>query len=320
MILSKIRMAVAALAACLCTAAFAQAFPTKPVRIIIPYSAGTATDITGRLIAKALSEKWGVNAYVENIPGGGGVIGTEKLVAAAPDGYTVGILASTHAMNRAIYPNLPYDPIKDFTPVTGLTETAMVIVAYPPAFKTIKDLFAAAKANPGQINYGSTGNGSLPHLVIELMRQSANISMTHIPYRATGQLVPDLIAGRVVVAAVGVATADPLIKAGRLTPLAVTTPKRSPLLPDTPALAESLPGYDVTIWTGLVMPKNAPKAIVDKLNTDIRAVMAEAEMKTSIDKLGVSLDLLSAQQFWARAAREVPMWTNLVRDSGAKID
>ena len=223
-------------------------------------------------------------------------------------------------MNRAIYPKLSYDPIADFTPVTGLTSTSMVVVAYPGTYKSIRELFAAAKARPGEVNYGSTGNGSLPHLVMELMSHKANIKMMHIPYRQTGQLLPDLMAGRVTAAALGVATAEPLIKAGKLTALAVTTPKRSSLLPNTPSLGEMLPGYDVTIWTGLVLQKGAPKAVVDRLNADVRAIMSEPEMVSSLDSIGVAPDLLTGEQFWARAAREVPMWTDLVRETGAKVD
>ena len=322
MLISTLRRGLTAVLASLyvATSALAQAYPHKPVRIIVPYGAGTATDVTGRHLAKRLSEKWGVNVYVENLPGAGGVIGTEKLLAAPADGYTLAILASTHAMNRAIYPMLSYDPIADFTPVTGLTSTSMVVVAYPGSYKSIQDLFATAKAKPGELNYGSTGNGSLPHLVIELMRYKANVNITHIPYRQTGQLIPDLMAGRVTIAAMGVATADPLIKAGKLTALAVTTPERSPLLPNVPSLGEVLPGYDVTIWTGLMLPKGAPATIVDKLNADVRAVMSEPEMVASIQAIGVSLDLLPADQFWARAAREVPIWTDLISETGAKVD
>ena len=317
----RFRCFVAALAVGLAAAghASAQTYPSKPVRIIVPYGAGTATDAVAREVSRRMGSRWN-GAYVENVTGAGGVVGTQVLQRAEPDGYTVAMIANGHAMNLAIYPKLPFDPVEDFTPVMGMAMTSMVILAYPPAFRSLQELIATAKNQPGKVNYGSTGNGSLPHLTIELMRHLSRTEMTHVPYRATGQLMPDLLSGRVTVASTALSSALPLVRSGKLAALAVSTPARSPVLPDVPAVAEILPGYDVTVWIGMILPKNAPKSVVDKLYGDLQAEFADPQMIEFLAKLGMQPDVLKAEQFWARTAREVPKWLDLVRASGAKID
>ena len=319
-IIQQLARSVAAVLIGLCGVGqpYAQSYPDKPVRIVVPYGAGTATDTLSRLIASKLSAVWKHGVIVENLTGAGGVVGTQVVQRAAADGYTLATLASGHSMNMAIYPKLPFDPINDFTPVMGLAFTTMVLLAPPGAYTSLTDFLAKAKAEPGKLNYGSTGNGSLPHLSIEMLLRRADVKVNHIPYRNTGQLMPDLLSGRVTLGSVAMATAIPLVKSGKLVPLAVSTAKRSPFMPDVPSGSEFASDYDVAVWIGLVAPKGLPAEITDKIFTDVSAVMTSPEMSSTLLNAGLSSNVRKGSIFWADVAKEVPMWIKLVTEAGIK--
>lgn len=300
--------------------AIAQSYPSKPVRLIVPYGAGTATDALARAIASGLARMWSVNVYVENIPGAGGVIGTQAIQRAEADGNTLGMVAIGHVMNSALYPKLPFDPIKDFAPIMNLAFTPVVVVASAGEHDSLQSLISQAKAAPGKINYGSTGNGSLPHLEMEYLRHLANIQITHVPYRATGPLMTDLLSGRVTVAALAAASALPHINTGKLRPLGVTTASRSRFFPSVPAIAEILPGYEVTPWIGLIAPKGTPAQLIDRLYSDVSAIMHSGEVDALLSTTGMERSVLKADEFWRRAELELPKWSRIVQASGAKID
>jgi tripartite-type tricarboxylate transporter receptor subunit TctC len=298
----------------------AQDYPTQPIRLIVPYGAGTATDTLARILARKLSATWTEGVIVENVTGAGGVIGTQQLQRAAPNGYTLGLLASGHAMNPALYPKLPFDPINDFTPVMQLAETAMVLMSPAGSYGSLKTLISTVKSKPGRVDYGSTGNGSLPHLTVELLRVMSDLHMVHIPYRNTGAMMPDLIAGRVTLAAVAIPTALSHAASGKLEALAVSTPRRSKFMPDVPSVSELVPGYDVSPWIGLVGPKGLPPQIVAKLQAEVTKAMQSDEVLTSMGTSGLEPNVRDGTSFWNDVRQEVPKWQNLVKASGIKAD
>lgn len=313
-------MVVATCAALAATASVAQEYPAKQVRIIVPYGAGTATDAVARALAQKLGTEWKRGVFVENVTGAGGVVGTQAVQRADPDGHTIGLVASGHVMNKALYPNLPFDPIKDFTPVMNLAVTPMVILATPGAYSSMKDFLDKARAKPGSIDYGSTGNGSLPHMTIELIRIMGGLQINHIPYRNTGQMMPDLLSGRVSVASVAVASAIPQVQSGKLVALAVSTPERSKFLPNVPAMSEFLPGYDISPWIGLIAPRGTPAAIVEKINAQVTAAMRSPDVLAVLNTSGLTPQLRPATDFWRDAEAELPKWQNLVKQGGIKAE
>lgn len=300
----------------------AQTYPSRPVRIIVPYGAGTATDTIVRQLAPKLSAAWGQSVVAENVTGAGGVVGTQALVKSSPDGHTLAMVAPNHVINPAAYPNLPFDPIRDIKPVGNVAFTQLLLVTNPavPA-GTLPEFIALVKANPGKFNYGSSGNGSILHLSVELLAHTAGINMIHVPYKTVGASMADLLGGQVSLISTAIITTLSNVKSGKLRALAVTGARRSPLLPDVPTVAESgMAGYQVVSWNGLIAPAATPDAVVSKIFADVSRVFRDKEFADQLVAQGVEVELLNSEAFGKRIAAELPIWGKLIRDAGVKFD
>ncbi len=301
--------------------AFAQAWPAKPVKIIVPYPPGSTMDGFSRVIAQKLSEMWKVGVVVEIIAGAGGVVGTQAVAKSAPDGYTLGWIGSPHAINAALYANLPFDPIKDFRPVVCFAATPLVFVARPTlAANTVADLVAMAKANPGKMNYASNGNGSYSHLTTELLASRTSTAFTHVPYKNTGQLIADLIGGQVDFAALGVSVSVSHIQSGKMKALGVTSSRRQATLPNVPAVGETLPGFEAMSWIGIVTPAGAPDAVVAKVEADVLTAMKDPGVLAAVAKQALDIDILDSAQFARRIENDLRVWKKIVTDAGIKVE
>jgi tripartite-type tricarboxylate transporter receptor subunit TctC len=299
----------------------AEAYPSRPVRLIAPFPPGGVTDVFARLIAQTLSERLGQPFIVENRPGSGGNLGTEAVVRAAPDGYTLLMIGSNNSWNATLYDNLKFDFIRDIAPVAS-THRAMNIVAVHPSFpaKTVPELIGYAKANPRKINMGSGGIGSAAHLYGELFKWMTGIDMLHVPYRGAGPAMTDLIGGQVHVMFDSVATSTEHVRAGRLRALAVTGPARSEALPHLPTVGEFVPGYQATAWQGIGVPKSTSSEIVDKLNKEIMTALADPRMKARFAELGVAAFALSPADLRQLIAEETEKWRRLIRTASLKAE
>jgi tripartite-type tricarboxylate transporter receptor subunit TctC len=295
----------------------AQAYPTRPVRIIVPFPAGQATDSVARLMAQSLSERLGQGFVIENRTGAGGNIGTEVVVRAPPDGYTLVLTGLSSVFNVTLYEKLNFDFIRDIAPVASIGGSPYVMVVNPavPA-KTIPEFIAYAKANPGEINMASSGNGAVSHVFGELFKTMTGTNMIHVPYR--GGYVPDLLGGQTQVVFGTIASCIQLIGTGKLRALAVTTATRSPTLPDIPAMGESVPGYDATQWYGLGAPRNTPVAIVGKLNSEINAGLADPTLTARLAGIGVDPMSMTSADFGNFIANETEKWGKVIRAAGIK--
>lgn len=303
--------------------AWTQQYPTKSVRMIIPFAPGGATDVLARLVGQKLNERWGQTVIADNRVGASGNLGAELAARAAPDGYMVVMAGAPHAINMSLFSNLRYDLAKDLAPISAVASFPSLIAVHPSVpVKTVKELIALAKARPGELNFGSAGNGSPNHLSMELFKTMAKVDMTHVPYKGgSGQMVSDLIAGQVQLASMGLPPAMPYVKMGRLRVIAVTGSRRSPMLPDTPTVAEAgLPGFDVSSWYGVFAPQGLPKEIVTKLNGDIVAVLGDADLKKRLAALGAEPMPMTADAFGRFVREEIAKWAKVVKDSGAKVD
>lgn len=301
--------------------AFAQAWPAKPVKIIVPYPPGSTMDGFSRVIAQKLSEMWKVGVVVEIIAGAGGVVGTQAVAKSAPDGYTLGWIGSPHAINAALYANLPFDPIKDFRPVVCFAATPLVFVARPTlAANTMAELVAMAKASPNKLNYASNGNGSYSHLSTELLASRTGATFTHVPYKNTGQLIADLIGGQVDFAALGVSVSVSHIQSGKMKALGVTSSRRQATLPNVPAVGETLPGYEAMSWIGIVTPAGAPDAVVAKVEADVLTAMKDPGVLAAVAKQALDIDLLDSAQFARRIENDLRVWKKIVTDAGIKVE
>lgn len=299
--------------------ASAQAYPARPVHLIVTFGAGTAPDIIARLIGQRLSEHLGQQFVIENRPGFGGNIATEYVVRAAPDGYTLLMPVSSNAVNATLYPNLSFNFIRDIAPVAGIATTPFV-GAVPTSFpaKTLPDLIAYAKANPGKINMGSPGNGSSNHIFGEMFKIMAGVNLVHVPYR-TG-LNTDLMSGQVQFAFIPVAGALTLIQDSKLRALAVTPVKRMAALPDIPTVSEFLPGYEAFGWYGLGAPKNTPAEIIDKLSGAMSAALADPKVQARLVDLGVEPMPLTSTEFAKHIAAETDKWAKVIKSAGIRVD
>jgi tripartite-type tricarboxylate transporter receptor subunit TctC len=295
----------------------AQAYPTRPVHLIVGFPAATATDIVARLIAEALSERLRQQVIVENRTGAATNIAAEVVSKVTPDGYTLLALTITNAVNTTLYSGLTFDIKRDLAPVVGTFRSALALVITPsvPA-KAVPELIAYAKANPGKINYASLGYGSTPNVNGELFKLKAGVDLVHVPYR--GNPVPDLLAGQVQVMFGTLPSVISYIKAGTLRALAVTSAERSAALPDVPALAEFLPGFDTYLWHGIVAPRNTPNDIIKNLNKETNAVLAEPRMKTRFDELGGSAIGGTPEDFGILIASEIDKWGEVIRTANIK--
>ena len=303
------------------TGACAQAYPARPVRIIVPYAVGTATDAAARMLAQRLAVVWGRGVTVDAMPGAGGAVGTQVLYKSAGDGYTLGVIAGAHAINAALYKNLPYDSLKDFKPVMNLAYTPLMIVinpALPP--RTVAELIAHSRASAKPLNYGSGGTGSAPHLGMEYFLQMAGIRMTHAPYKNLGQMGADLMSGQIDLTMVAPTTFLGNIRAGKLRALGITSASRSALFPEVPPISDTVPGYEVKVWIGLVAPTGTPDDIIAKITTDATAIMRSEEMAKTMQQQGIEPEPLPAGPFWQHVTAEVARWTKIVKDAGVTAE
>ena len=301
--------------------ATAQTYPTRPVRFIIGYPAGGSADLTARLLGQWLSERLGQPFVIESRPGAGTNIATETVVNAPPDGYTLLLVAPANAINATLYEKLNHNFMRDMAPVAGLIRFPNVIVVNPsvPA-KTVPELIAYAKANPGKLNMASSGNGSTIHVSGELFKMMTGVNMVHVPYRGGAPALTDMISGQVQVMFDNVPTSIEFIRAGKLRALAVTTATRSKVLPDLPTVADFVPGYEASAWYGVGVPKGTPDDVIDKLNKEINAILADPKAKARLADLGASLLAGSPADFGKLVADETEKWGKVVKFSGAKPD
>jgi tripartite-type tricarboxylate transporter receptor subunit TctC len=297
--------------------AWAQSYPTRPVRLIVGYPPGGAPDILARLIGQWLSERLGQQFIVDNRPGAGSNIGTEIVAKAPPDGYTLLNAVSTNAVNATLYDHLNFNFLRDFAPIGIIGTLPFAMVVYPsfPA-KTIAEFIAYAKANPGKINMASQGIGTTPHVCGEMLKMMAGIDLVHVPYR--GNLMPDLLAGQVHLYFSAMPQAIAFIKDGRLRALGVTTVTRSDALPEVPAIGEFVPGYEGVGWGGLCSPKGTPTEVVDKLNAEIGAGVADPNMKARLNDLGVAPMRMTPAEFGKFIADETEKWAKVIRFANIK--
>jgi tripartite-type tricarboxylate transporter receptor subunit TctC len=301
----------------------AQQYPTKPIRLVVPFTPGGTTDILARTVAQKLTESWGQQVVIDNRPGAGGNIGTEIVAKAPPDGYTLLMgTISTHAINASLYKKLAFDPVRDFAPITRVGTLPNILVVHPSLpVKSVKDLIALAKSQPGGLNFASSGSGTSLHLSGELFKMMAGIDMVHIPYKGSTPALTDLLGGQVKVMFDNMPSALPHVKSGKLRALAVTTAKRSPALPDLPTVAESgLAGFDVSSWFAMFAPANTPKDVITKLNGEIVKILNSGEVKEKLAQLGVDAAPTSPEDLAAFAKAETEKWGKVVKATGATAD
>jgi len=310
---------VLALFAC---AATAQVYPTKPVKLIIPFPPGGSNDIVGRMSAAQLGERLGQQVVVDNRGGAGGTIGTEIAAKSPPDGYTLLLISTAYAFNTSIYKKLPYDPATAFVPVAMLATGPAVLVVNPALpVNSVKELITLAKEKPGQLNNATAGVGSFQHLASELFRLEAGIDLTHVPYKGGGPAMMDLIAGQAQVSVGSLIQMLPHIRSGKLKALGTTGAKRSPALPDVPTVAEAgLPGYEATNWWGILAPAGTPPAIVDRLNKELATIALSAEAKKRFEAEGAEAAQMSPPEFGKFVADETAKWARVVKEAGISAE
>jgi tripartite-type tricarboxylate transporter receptor subunit TctC len=303
-------------------AAVAQSYPTKPVKIVVPFSPGTAADIVARVLGARLAEMWGQGVVVENQAGAAGNIGAATVAKAAPDGYTLVMLGINHVINPSLYKDTQYDIPRDFKPIVRVGIAPLAIVAnpkFPP--NSIQELIAAAKARPNAILYGSGGSGSVTHLSFELLKAQAGIEMTHVPYKSIAPMLNDILGNQIPLGSPALASVVGHVKAGTLKVLAVTSAKRSSIFPDVPTVAEAgLPGYDVAAWNGLLAPARTPDAVIEKIHADVVKVAQSKEFVDQLRQQAMEVDLLGPDAYRTFLLAELDKWSRLVKSSGAKVD
>jgi tripartite-type tricarboxylate transporter receptor subunit TctC len=301
--------------------AHAQTFPSKPVRVIVPFTAGSAIDVNARVIGAKLSEIWGQQVVVDNRAGANSIIGVEATMKAAPDGYTIGLVNdAAMAVNPALHPKLPYDPIRDFAPITLIGSNSLLLVVHPsvPAMN-VAELIALARERKGELNFASGGNGSAQHLPMEMLMAMTGARLTHVPYKGVGPGMNDVIAGLVPTMFVGTPGALPQVKAGKLRALAIASGKRSAIAPDTPTVAEAgVAGFAYAAWVGYVAPAGTPAPIVAKLNADIVQAMASPEVRDKLTAVGFDIQTTTPEGFGQHIASEIQRLGKVVRDPGIK--
>jgi tripartite-type tricarboxylate transporter receptor subunit TctC len=321
----KIRDTVLAGGALLALSAFvasAQSYPSKPVRVVVPYGAGSATDALARLIAQKMSDNVAQQVVVDNQPGANGIPASAAVAKAAPDGYTLIMIAANHVVNASLYSKLPYDTLKDFKPILRVAFAPFILTVHPSVpVKNVKELIALAKSRPGELNYASPSNGSPAHLATELMKSQTGINLTHIPYKAAAQAQADVIGGQVPVMFIVAAAAIPQIKAGRLRALGVTTLERLQQIPDVPTIDEAgIRGFEVISWIGFAGPAGLPPDIVSKLSGEFTRIVQQTDNAERIKGLGLEISLMPAEPFAAYMAKEQARWGEVVRRAGARLD
>lgn len=307
-------------ASCVGAAHAQQPFPLRPVRLIVPFTPGAINDLIARLLAAKLAEGWGQQVVVDNRPGAGTLIGTDLVAKATPDGHTLLLVSAAFAINPTLYAKLPFDPVRDFAPITLVGAAPFVMVVAPSLpVRSVRELVALAKSKPGQLSYASTGIGATAHLVGEMLKTAAGISLVHVPYKGFAPALTDVIAGQVQVTYGTYSTLAPHIQAGRVRALAVTSAKRSQLTPDLPTVAEAgYPNFNATAWWGVVAPARVPAAIIQKLQADLAAIVRQPEMRERLAREGVDVAANPPSEFGAFIREEIQRWGVAVKQSGAK--
>jgi tripartite-type tricarboxylate transporter receptor subunit TctC len=302
--------------------ALAQTYPTKPVKIIVPFGPGGFTDVVARILGVKLGESLGQSVVIENKPGAGSMIGTDQVAKSAPDGHTLVIVSSTHVISPWIYKNVPYDPIKGFTPITKLVDSPYVLLTNPKVpVKNVQEFIALAKANPDKIHYASSGNGSAQHLIGGMFASMTKTQLKHVPYRSSNLASTDLVAGVVESSFAGVPNALSQVPNGRLNALAVTSAKRIPQLPNVPTMQEAgVPGYDATIWLAMLAPAGTPANIVSRLNTEIGKIMNNPENQKAFFDAGVQVSLSTPEALSQLMVSEMDKWGKVVKEAGIKLE
>ncbi len=296
-------------------------YPERPIRMIVPFAPGGGLDITTRLIGQKLTEKWGQNIVADSRPGAATIIGTEIASKATPDGYTMLMITTTFAINPGLRAKLPYDPFKDFTPVTQLNSQPNVIVVAPSfAGKSVKDLIALAQAKPGELTFASPGTGSAPHLSAEMFQRAAGIRMVHVPYKGIPPAVTDVLGGRVTMLFTTTLSAAPHINSGKMRAVAITSAKRQASMPDVPTVGESLPGYRAEAFQGMVAPAGVPHAIVNKLAAEVARIVKSAEIVQHFQANGAEAVGSTPKEFSAFLKAEMQKWSKVIKDAGIKQD
>ncbi len=319
------RLILAALAATTLFASIAvqaQTYPTKAVRIIVPFAAGGPADIYARFIGQRLSEGLGHPFVIENRPGAGSVIGTDAVAKSPADGYTLLMMSNTHTVNESLIPNKPFDLMRDFAPVAPINYSDLVLVVHPsvPA-NNLKELLALAKAKPKAMNYASSGPGTPYHMAGELFKAMADIDVVHVPYKGSSGARTDILGGQVQMMFDAITTMAPNVRAGKLKAFGTTGKVRSAVLPDVPTVAEAgVPGYEATIWLGIMAPTGTPKPIIDKLNAEIAKIVSRPEVKKSWQEQGAEPMVMTAEQFGQYMREDITKWARIVKISGAKVD
>jgi tripartite-type tricarboxylate transporter receptor subunit TctC len=297
------------------------AFPARAVHILVPYPAGGGVDILARTLGDVVSRQWGQPVVVENRPGAGGVVASQALVQAAADGYTLIVVASGHATNPFLYPKLPYDTFKDFTPISLLASSPnILLVKADSPFKTLADVIAQAKAKPGSLSFAHAGTGTSTQLAGELLKRLAKVDIEGIPYKGGAPAITDLLGGQIQLSFNNGIESVGQLKAGTVRALAVTTAKRAPLLPDVPSIGETVPGYDTEVWWGLLGPGGMPRDLLDKLNRDFVAALNTDEVKERLEKLGASPIGSTPQAFDAKIHADYEKWGPIIQAAGIKAD
>jgi tripartite-type tricarboxylate transporter receptor subunit TctC len=299
------------------TASAQTPFPSRPVHIFVPYAAGGGVDILARTLGEAASRRWGQSVVVENRPGAGGVVASQVLVTSAPDGYTLMVVASGHATNAFLYPKLPYDTFRDFIPISILASSPnILLVRADSPFKTLADVIAQARAKPGSLSFGQSGNGTSTHLAGELLKKLAGIDMSAISYKGGAPAINDLLGGQIPMSFNNAPEALGQLEAGTLRALAVTTTKRSPFLPDVPAMAETVPGYDTEVWWALLGPAGMPADLVEKISRDFVAALNTEPVKERLAKFGASPIGGSSKELDAKIHADYEKWGTIIKSSG----
>jgi len=314
------RLMAAALVVVAAPHAAAQNYPAGPMRIVVPFVPGGGTDILSRMIAGKLNEAWGHPVVVDNRPGAGGTVGTALVAKATGDGHTILVMPAGYAAHRSLYKSLPYNPERDLAPVSRLASGPLVLVVHPSLpVRSVKELIAFARSRPGEINFGSAGAGTLPHLSAELFNSMSGITMVHIPYKGAGAAVTDVMAGRVPVYFMNILQSLSLIKAGKLRALGVTTPERTPIAPDIPAIAEAGPkGFDMTNWYGMLVPATTPREVIVKLNAEVVRILKLPELTNRLADDGMTVVGSTPEQFAEFLTRETDKLTRVIEAAGIK--
>ena len=303
-------------------AAQAQNYPARPVKMVVPFSAGGPADNYARFLAQRLQDILGQNFVVDNRPGAGSVIGTDLVAKAPPDGYTLLVMSNTQTVNESLIPNKPYALMRDFVGVAPINYSDLVLVANPGAgLNSIADLIKRAKADPDKLNYASSGPGTPYHMAGELFKSMAKVSIVHVPYKGSAGARTDVLSGQVEMMFDAVTTMTEQVKAGKVRALATTGKQRSDVMPDVPTVSEAgVPGYEATIWLGVMAPKNTPKAIVDKLNEAISQIVAQAEVKQTWSKQGAVPMLMNSVQFDKYLNEDIAKWAHVIKSANIKLD